>query len=138
MKSINGRKADLVPAVLNIAREAGVLPFFAKCDQDHTAADLETVTVPGKAATCTEAGVEDAVKCAECGYVVSGGNEIPATDHDYESKVTTAPTCDKEGVRTYTCKNDATHVYTEKNRCNRPLIRCMGSNKGSHMCRNRR
>lgn len=115
MKSINGRKADLVPAVLNIAREAGVLPFFAKCDQDHTAADLETVTVPGKAATCTEAGVEDAVKCAECGYVVSGGNEIPATDHDYESKVTTAPTCDKEGVRTYTCKNDATHVYTEKN-----------------------
>ncbi len=114
MKSINGRKADLVPAVLNIAREAGVLPFFAKCDQDHTAADLETVTVPGKAATCTEAGVEDAVKCAECGYVVSGGNEIPATDHDYESKVTTAPTCDKEGVRTYTCKNDATHVYTEK------------------------
>ncbi|MBR2315134.1 MAG: hypothetical protein IKA56_00685 [Clostridia bacterium] len=114
MKSINARKAELVPAALNLVREAGVLPFFAKCDQDHTAADLETVTVPGKAATCTEAGVEDAVKCAECGYVVSGGNEIPATDHDYESKVTTAPTCDKEGVRTYTCKNDATHVYTEK------------------------
>lgn len=113
MDSINARKADLVPAALNLAREAGVLPFFAKCDKDHTAADLATTTVPGKAATCTQAGVEDAVKCAECGYVVSGGKEIPATGHSYTSTVTKAPTCTDKGVRTYTCQNNNTHTYTE-------------------------
>ena len=32
MDSINARKAELVPAVLNLVREAGVLPFFAACD----------------------------------------------------------------------------------------------------------
>lgn len=114
MDSLNARKADLVPAALNLVREAGVLPFFAKCDKDHTAADLETVTVTGKAATCTEDGVEDAVKCAECGYVVSGGNVIPSKGHSYTSKVTKAPTCTAKGVRTYTCANDSNHTYTEE------------------------
>ena len=114
MDSLNALKADLVPAALNLVREAGVLPFFAKCDKDHTAADLETVTVAGKAATCTEEGVEDAVKCAECGYVVSGGKSIPAKNHAYTSEVTKAPTCTEKGVRTYTCANDAKHTYTEE------------------------
>lgn len=114
MDSLNALKADLVPAALNLVREAGVLPFFAKCDKDHTAADLETITVPGKEATCTEAGVEEAVKCAECGYVVSGGGTIDALGHDYEGKVTKEPTCEGKGVRTYTCKNDSTHTYTEE------------------------
>ena len=81
MDSLNALKADLVPAALNLVREAGVLPFFAKCDKDHTAADLATITVTGKAATCTEAGVEDTVKCAECGYVVSGGGVIDTLSH---------------------------------------------------------
>ncbi len=114
MDSLNALKADLVPAALNLVREAGVLPFFAKCDKDHTAADLETVTVAGKAATCTEEGVEDAVKCAECGYVVSGGKTIPAKNHAYTSEVTKTPTCTEKGVRTYTCTNDAKHTYTEE------------------------
>ena len=114
MDSLNALKADLVPAALNLVREAGVLPFFAKCDKDHTAADLETVTVAGKDATCTEEGVEDAVKCAECGYVVSGGKSIPAKNHAYTSEVTKAPTCTEKGVRTYTCANDAKHTYTEE------------------------
>ncbi len=102
MDSINARKADLVPAVLNLAREAGVLPFFAKCDKDHTAADLETITVPGKAATCTETGTENSIKCAECGYVVSGGGEIPALDHDYKVN-TVDSTCTTAGTKTTTC-----------------------------------
>ncbi len=104
MDSLNALKADLVPAALNLAKEAGVLPFFAKCDKDHTAADLEVITVPGKAATCTKAGVEDAVKCAECGYVVSGGKEIPAKNHSFGNwSVTTAPKCEAKGVETRSC-----------------------------------
>ncbi len=113
MDSLNALKADLVPAALNLVREAGVLPFFAKCDKDHTAADLETITVSGKEATCTEGGIEDAKACAECGYIVSGGGTTSAKGHDYESKVTTAPGCTTAGVRTYTCKNDKNHTYTE-------------------------
>lgn len=102
MDSLNALKSDLVPAALNLVREAGVLPFFAKCDKDHTAADLETVLVPGTAATCTEAGVEDTVKCAECGYVVSGGGVIDALGHDYKV-ATEDSTCTKTGTKTTTC-----------------------------------
>ncbi len=113
MDSINARKADLVPAVLNLAREAGVLPFFAKCDKDHTAADLETITVPGKAATCTETGIEDACKCAECGYVVSGGGKIPALDHDYKVN-TVESTCTTAGTKTTTCSRCDDYSKVEK------------------------
>lgn len=113
MDSINARKADLVPAALNLVREAGILPFFAKCDQDHTVEDLETVIEAGYAATCTEAGKEDTVKCAECGYVISGGGEIKASGHKYNtSKVTKNPTCTEKGVKTFYCAN-CTSTKTE-------------------------
>ncbi|MBQ7294871.1 MAG: hypothetical protein IJW86_01630 [Clostridia bacterium] len=123
MDSINARKADLVPAALNLVREAGILPFFAKCDQDHAAAELVTVTEGGKAATCTEAGVEATVKCAECGYVVSGGTAIEALGHDL-STVTVNSTCKAEGSKTTTCSRcdynkvetiaKKAHSYTSK------------------------
>lgn len=102
MKSINNRKTALVPAALKLVREAGILPFFAKCDNDHTAADLETVVIPGKAATCTESGVEDAYACADCGYVVSGGGTIDALGHDYKTDIVEA-TCTETGTKTTTC-----------------------------------
>lgn len=102
MDSINNRKEELVPATLRLVREAGILPFFAKCDKDHTAADLETVVITGTPATCTETGVEDAYACADCGYVVSGGGEIEALDHDYKV-ATVEATCTKTGTKTTTC-----------------------------------
>lgn len=103
MDSLNALKADLVPAALGLVREAGVLPFFAKCDKDHSAlTDAEKRIEAGKAATCTEAGVEDAVYCAECGYVVSGGGVIDALGHDYKV-ATEDSTCTKTGTKTTTC-----------------------------------
>ena len=114
MDSINARKADLVPAVLNLVVEAGILPWFAKCDQDHASADLVTVTVTGTAATCTTAGVEDTVKCADCGYVVSGGGAIDALGHDYEVS-TVDSTCSAEGTKTTTCS-----------RCNYKAVETIG------------
>ncbi len=103
MDSLNALKADLVPAALGLVREAGVLPFFAKCDKDHNAlTDAEKVIVPGKTATCTETGIEDTVKCAECGYVVSGGNTIGALNHDYKVN-TVESTCTVAGTKTTTC-----------------------------------
>lgn len=75
------------------------------------------------------------VSCAECGThlssprkkhnwsgtatctsgqtcTVCGGTSNPL-GHNYESSVTTQPTCTTDGVRTYVCKNDSSHTYTE-------------------------
>ena len=99
MDSLNALKADLVPAALGLVREAGVLPFFAKCDKDHSAlTDAEKKIVAGKAATCTEAGVEDAVYCAECGYLVSGGAVIPAAHTGAVNKAKVDSTCTATGT----------------------------------------
>ena len=104
MDSIYARREALVPAALRLVREAGILSYFAKCDKDHTAADLATVLIPGKAATCTEKGVEDAYACADCGYVVSGGADIPAKGHKSGDWVqTVAPTCTAAGTKIRSC-----------------------------------
>ena len=61
-------------------------------------------TVPGKAATCTETGLTDGIKCSVCGEVIKEQEVIPATGHQWDKgKVTTAPTCENAGVKTYTC-----------------------------------
>ena len=60
--------------------------------------------VPGKAPTCTETGLTDGVRCSVCGVVLIPQTEIPATGHKWdEGVVTTAPTCENAGVKTYTC-----------------------------------
>ena len=62
-----------------------------------------------KWASCTEKGlVEHYCSCGDS-YTV----DIPALGHDYESKITTSATAQKEGVKTYTCKRCG-NVYTEK------------------------
>ena len=67
--------------------------------KEHTA-----VTVPGKAATCTEAGLTDGEKCSVCGKELKAQETIKALGHSWdEGKVTTAPTYEKTGVKTYTC-----------------------------------
>ena len=39
---------------------------------------------------------------------------LPALGHDYDEGVITTPaTCTAEGVKTFTCRNDPSHVYTE-------------------------
>ena len=61
-------------------------------------------TVPGKPATCTETGLTDGVRCSVCGVVLTPQSEIPAAGHQWNAGViTTAPTCENAGVRTYTC-----------------------------------
>ena len=61
-------------------------------------------TVPGKAPTCTETGLTDGVRCSVCGVVLTPQTEIPATGHKWDDGViTTTPTCEGAGVKTYTC-----------------------------------
>lgn len=72
---------------------------FAKgCDHNNTH------TVAGKAATCTEDGVNDSVFCDDCQKVISGGEVIKALGHYSTSEgVVTAPVCNKDGYTTYVC-----------------------------------
>ena len=102
MDSINARKADLVPAVLNLAREAGVLPFFAACDNSHAVENL--VLKSDKVdSTCKAEGHEAIYECAECGYTV-GGETIAVKAHSWGAWTqTTAPKCESTGVDTRTC-----------------------------------
>ena len=61
-------------------------------------------TIPGKAATCTETGLTDGISCSVCGTVIKAQEEIPAKGHSWnEGKITTAPTCENAGVKTFTC-----------------------------------
>ena len=61
-------------------------------------------TVVGKPATCTETGLTDGISCSVCGTVIKAQEEIPAKGHSWdEGTVTTTPTCNDAGVKTYTC-----------------------------------
>ena len=61
-------------------------------------------TVVGKPATCTETGLTDGISCSVCGTVIKAQEEIPAKGHRWnEGKITTSPTCENAGVKTYTC-----------------------------------
>ena len=60
--------------------------------------------IPGKAPTCTETGLTDGVRCSVCGVVLTPQSKIPAAGHSWdEGVITTAPTCENAGVKTYTC-----------------------------------
>lgn len=60
--------------------------------------------VPGKPATCTETGLTDGISCSVCGTVIKAQEEIPAKGHSWnEGEITTSPTCENAGVKTYTC-----------------------------------
>ena len=62
------------------------------------------VDVAEQPATCTEAGHTAGTKCSVCGSTISGIEPIPATGHSWnEGEITTAPTCENTGVKTYTC-----------------------------------
>lgn len=60
--------------------------------------------VLGKAPTCTETGLTDGISCSVCGTVIKAQEEIPAKGHSWnEGEITTSPTCENAGVKTYTC-----------------------------------
>ena len=57
-----------------------------------------------KEATCTGPGYTGDTYCKDCGEKIGTGTAIPAKDHSWnEGKITTAPTCENVGVKTYTC-----------------------------------
>ncbi len=60
-------------------------------------------TVPGLAPTCKDKGYTDSTKCSDCGKVLTEATELPASgEHSYKPD-TQAPTCNDDGLTTYTC-----------------------------------
>ena len=79
-----------------LSREAKVIEKKA-----HTPVDVAEVP-----ATCTKPGISAGTKCGVCGEELSGFDTIPAKGHQWdEGKVTTEPTCEGTGVKTFTCSN---------------------------------
>ena len=57
-----------------------------------------------KDATCTKDGYTGDTYCKDCGKKIGTGTAIPAKGHSWnEGKITTAPTCENAGVKTFTC-----------------------------------
>ena len=57
-----------------------------------------------KEATCKETGYTGDTYCLKCEKKISTGTEIAKKSHTWNAgKVTTAPQCEKEGVKTYIC-----------------------------------
>ncbi|MBR3588010.1 MAG: hypothetical protein IKL16_00450 [Clostridia bacterium] len=60
------------------------------------------VTIPGKAATCTETGLTEGIECDVCYELIKAQEVIPTAPHTNDA-VVTDPTCTDKGYTTYTC-----------------------------------
>ena len=57
-----------------------------------------------KDATCTTTGYTGDTYCKDCNEKIADGEVIPALGHDWnDGVITTAPTCENAGVKTFTC-----------------------------------
>ena len=98
----------------------GVRTYTCKNDSSHTYTEViptlshTIVTDEAVEPTCESMGLTEGSHCSDCGEIFVKQEEIPMLGHDYEGTVTTEPTCTEAGVKTYTCKNDASHTYTEE------------------------
>ena len=79
----------------------------ANCGDSYVDTEVEALghteeVLPGKDATCTEAGLTEGKKCSVCGEILVAQEAVAAIGHSYES-VVTEPTCTEGGYTTYTC-----------------------------------
>lgn len=93
MVSINNRKAHLIPAILELVRESGILPSLV-CD--HT--DYEEIEA--KPATCVEEGNTAGKRCKVCGTLIEGEIlPIDPNNHVHTSTIAgKAATCTEKGL----------------------------------------
>lgn len=71
------------------------------------------VTDAAVPATCEGTGLTEGSHCSRCEEVLVAQEEVKALGHDYEGVANPDSTCNSEGTMVYTCKNDASHTYTE-------------------------
>ncbi len=54
--------------------------------------------LPGVAATCTETGLTEGIKCSVCGTILQAQTEIPAAGHNVVTDIKVNATCTKPGL----------------------------------------
>ena len=89
----------------------------SQCDYtnyvEKPALNHDWITDEAVAPTCTETGLTEGKHCSRCPEKVEQ-KEVPAKGHDWDDGVVTLePTCTAAGVKTFTCRNDSGHTYTE-------------------------
>lgn len=83
--------------------------YCSRCDNTRGMAVIPSTghvnveTLDAVAPTCTETGLTEGSKCADCGTVIVEQEVIPSTGHKYDKLVTEA-TCTEDGYTTYTCE----------------------------------
>ena len=89
--------------------KAGVKTFTcATCGETRTedikATGHALVVDEAVAPTCTETGLTEGSHCSVCNEVIKAQEEVLALGHTWDDGViTTAPTCTKTGIKTFTC-----------------------------------
>ena len=89
--------------------ERGYTTYTCDCGDSYKADYVPAkghseVTDKAVAATCTTAGLTEGKHCSVCGTVLVKQEIVPAKGHSWDSGVvTTQPTEDATGVKTYTC-----------------------------------
>lgn len=114
MVSINSVKADLVPAVLELVRESGILPSLVKRDCTHE----NVATIAAIPATCITTGYTEGTRCKDCGKWLTG-HEVIAKD----ATVHAGPVVDVEAVEA-TCTATGTKAGTKCSACGAVISGC--------------
>lgn len=90
------------------------LDFWKLTDGKIPATGHTEETVPAQAPTCTSIGYTEGKKCSKCQVWIEEPGIVDSLGHSYDAgTVTTKPSCEDPGVRTFTCKNDSSHTRTE-------------------------
>jgi len=84
-----------------------------RCGEDLCTEHVEEI-IPGKEATCTEAGLTEGKKCALCGEILVAQEVIPALGHDLTEHAAKEATCTEIGWNAYvTCSRCDYTTYEE-------------------------
>ncbi len=124
LPAINHKWDDGIIDPESTCKTHGTKTYTCQNDSSHTyteTVDLdpenhagETYLKDEKAPTCTEDGYTGNIYCSDCNALLTKGEVIPATDHDWGKwETVTSATCETDGLEKRVCKNDASH--TEEN-----------------------
>ena len=107
--TVNGKPVTLTNGKFTLSQVQGTQKIIATDDTNNisevTVTISHTPTLRGyRSATCTSNGYSGDTYCSHCNEKLASGGVISAYGHKYDNGViTTEPTTEKNGIKTYTC-----------------------------------